>query len=43
MRGVHGVYLAVLRARKTKEDESSLLFPGHRRNDETDTYPYPWY
>ena len=37
---LHGMFLAVVRARKLKEDESGLLFPAPARHEKRDTYPW---
>ena len=38
---LHGMFLAVLQAKKEKEDEAGLLFPVERRKTQHDRYP--WY
>ena len=37
---LHNMFLAVLRARKLKDDESGLLFPVLAPNKKRDTYPW---
>ena len=38
---LHGMFLAVLRAKKENEDEAGLTFPVERREARQDRYP--WY
>ena len=38
---LHGMFLAMLRARKLKDDECGVPFLPQTRNDKRDTYP--WY
>ena len=40
MHGLHGMYLAVLQARKTREDKSCRLGRAGTRTKRTDTYPW---
>ena len=37
---LHSMFLAVLQARKLKDDESGLLFPVPAQNEKRDTYPW---
>ena len=37
---LHGMFLAVLRALKLKDDESGLLFPVSAQHEKRDTYPW---
>ena len=40
MQCLHGMFLAVLRAKKMRDDESGLLFPVQTSNGKRDTYPW---
>ena len=40
MQCLHGMFLAVLRARKMRDDESGLLFPVQASSGKRDTYPW---
>ena len=40
MTNLHAMFLAVVRTRKLKDDESRLLFPVSARHEKQDTYPW---
>ena len=40
MTNPHAMFLAVVRARKLKDDESGLLFPVSAYHEKRDTYPW---